>query len=124
MKGKLGRKKKKIPCLNLKIKMLMRFLFQKHILLIKGTQRSWLVGGPGRLPPRAPRPGPVAEAGGSRGAQRLSLVMVGCAHRRTQDAEMDPLRQGPSLGSASSPSYRGSVDVGSGRAGRGPLLVS
>ena len=52
MKGKLGRKKKKIPCLNLKIKMLMWFLFQKHILLIKGTQRSRLVGGPGRLPPR------------------------------------------------------------------------
>lgn len=49
MKGKLGRerrRKKKKPCLNLKMKMLMWFLFQKHILLIKSKARYWLVGGP------------------------------------------------------------------------------
>jgi len=107
VKGKLGRKK--IPCLNLKIKMLMRFLFQKHILLIKGTQRSRLVGGPGRPPPRAPQPGPVAEAGGSQGAQRPSLVMVNCARGHMQGAETDPLKQGPSLRSASSPSRQGAA---------------
>lgn len=45
MKGKLGRKKKN-PCLNLKMKMLMWFLFQKHILLIKSMESSRLVGGP------------------------------------------------------------------------------
>lgn len=100
MKGKFGRKKKKIPCLNLKIKMLMRFLFQKHILLIKGTQCSRLTGGPGHPPPRAVGPGSAAEAGGGWGAQRPSAVMVGRAHGRTQGAETDPVRQGPSLHSA------------------------
>lgn len=46
MKGKLGRERKKNPCLNLKMKMLMWFLFQRHILLIKSKERYWLVGGP------------------------------------------------------------------------------
>lgn len=46
MEGKSERKKKKKPCLNLKIKTLMRFLFQKHILLIKSRESYRLVGGP------------------------------------------------------------------------------
>lgn len=69
---KRGRKK---PCLNLKIKMLMRFLFQKHILLIKLREHYRLVGGPAAagscpaLPQADLAEGPGARAWQGRGIE-------------------------------------------------------
>lgn len=73
----MGKKKKK-PCLNLKTKMLMRFLFQKHILLIKSTKRYWLVGGPmAPALPAWPPPTGYREAGA--GAPRAQMGTPGWA---------------------------------------------